>query len=290
MKRSSNNSRLIGVALVSVLIVFSLFAILSANSLAWPSLVQLLGRGNSLINRHLPPTGELVVQSNFFGSFLTNFVNAVALNGSGSPYPINFEMPLQVKVTINTTIPPIEIALSNQTDSNGHMVANLTQGVYAMGVDSPYSNFTVRISIVTNEITYFTLNVTQTQQVASFFDLSDRDSTGQVLPSDNIYLEINRTGFQFNSTQLLNIETYQLVQCQTPFGGIGGPCSFYSQIGSVPVTLLSLSKSSDNTSTWLKLTPRSPIYTSGVQYVALSTFTTSYHILITNSTGGFPIA
>ncbi len=282
----SNNAKLAAVVITGILIVFALFAILSANSLAWPLLSQFGSNRSSPSNPTPPPTGELIVQANLFSSsnLVTNNATIIA--------PLsNNAIPIRGNVTISTIVRPEKIVLFNQT-ANGYLVTNLTQGVYSMEFNSHYSNLTVRISIVTNEITHFVLNVTQIQQMASFYDLVDRDSSGQVLPSDSIYLEINGTVPQINSTQLVDLQTYGYSPCQPLVGpGFGLLiCPTFSTIQSVPVSIASMGQSSSNASTWFVLTPQSPIYTAGVRYVELSSFNSSYSISISNSTGGAPIA
>ncbi|MGI0079555.1 MAG: hypothetical protein ACRECH_08020 [Nitrososphaerales archaeon] len=278
----SNNSRLASVIIASILIVFAFLAILSANSLAWPLGLQV--GSNNKNGSPPPPTGELVVSAS-----LTSY-NGFTLNGT-TIIAQPFYQPLPgVNVTVfalNQARPAP--AFTKQTNDLGSLALNLTQGTYSVHLNTFYSNLSAQVSIVSNHVTYFTLNVNGTQLIASFYDLRDADSIGQVLPSESVYIEISGQQ-QINSSQSLYLSTYGIppiifrgtVSGNTSIPNVA-PANFY-QNQQVPATIVWTY--STNNSLWVEARPQSPLNIFNVQYVGLEQFTATYNI--SNSSSGVP--
>lgn len=285
---SYNSSRLASVAIAAILILFAFLAILSANSLAWPLSLQ---GGNT--NNHgppTPPTGQLSVQASLNQS--SGFaVNGTTIIDSG----VSFQPLSGVIVNIFGTNQRQPLA-SGQTDSFGSLVLNLTQGLYTMQLNTHYSNLSAQVRIITGQTTYFSLNVSGTQHIASFYDLSDMESIGQVLPSEAVYVEISGTQGQINKSEPVDLATYNnypeiysvsvtSINSSCPCNGtFSFPTQSFFQIQQVPATIVSMGESSGTNSLWVEVRPNSPLNTAGVQYVGLEQFITTYRI--TNSSSG----
>ncbi|MGI0078513.1 MAG: hypothetical protein ACRECH_02715 [Nitrososphaerales archaeon] len=273
----SYNSRLASVIIASILIVFAFLAILSANSLAWPLGLQV---GSNNKNGSVPPAGELVISAS-----LTTY-SGFTLNGtkiSAQPLSQTFS---GVNVTI-FNLNQARPAFTGQTNDLGSLVLNLTQGTYSMRLNTLYSNLSAQVSIISNHLTYFTLNVNETQNIASFYDMTDADSIGQVLPSESVYIEIS--GQQpINSNQSVFLATYgppSIILLGNISTSAGGPFSFY-QNQQMPVSATIVWMYSINNSIWVEARPHSPLYIFNVQYVGLEQFATTYNI--SNSSSGVP--
>src|SRR5487761_224572 len=291
---SYNSSRLASVAIAAILILFAFLAILSANSLAWPLSLQ----GGNTNNSHgppTPPTGQLSVQASLSQSsgFIVN--GTTIINSQLSSFqPLSGVI---VSIFGANQRPPLA---SGQTDSFGSLVLNLTQGLYTMQLNTHYSNLSAQVRIITGQVTYFSLNVNQTQHIASFYDFSDMEFIGQVLPSETVYDEINVAQGQINTSEPVDLATYNYPPITYPVGVIilnsSCPCNgtfslstqsfFQVQVQLVPATIVSISESSANDSLWVEVRPNSPLNTVGVQYVGLEQFLTTYRI--TNSSSGVP--
>src|SRR5487761_189048 len=285
-----NSSRLASVAIAVILILFAFLAILSANSLAWPLSLQ----GGNTNNSHgppTPPTGQLSVQASLSQSsgFIVN--GTTIINSQLSSFqPLSGVI---VSIFGANQRPPLA---SGQTDSFGSLVLNLTQGLYTMQLNTHYSNLSLQVRIITGETTYFSLNVNGTQHIALFYDLSDMDFIGQVLPSETVYIEISGAQRQINVSQPVDLTTYNdnpvIIFPVIPPLNSSCPCygnfslstqSFF-QVQQVPATIVSMGESSADNSLWVEVRPNSPLSTVGVQYVGLEQFITTYRI--TNSSSG----
>lgn len=284
-----NSSRLASVAIAAILILFAFLAILSANSLAWPLSLQ---GGNT--NNHgppTPPTGQLSVQASLSQSsgFIVNGTTIIN-SGLSSFQPLSGVI---VSIFGANQRPPLA---SGQTDNSGSLVLNLTQGLYTVDLNTTYSNLRVQVRIVTGETTYFSLNVNGTQHIASFYDLSDTELIGQVLPSEVIYVEMSGAQKQIDVNQPVDLATYNnypgIIYPTIIVPSINSSCpcngtfslstqSFF-QIQQVPATIVSMSTA--NNSLWVEVRPNSPLSTVAVQYVGLEQFITTYRI--TNSSSG----
>jgi hypothetical protein len=287
---SSNRARLAGFLITAVLIVFAFLAILNANLLAWP-LLGVGGGAQSQTNMG-PLSGELIVEAQILqpGSFQK-------IGSEILPFQ-QFSSPLSgVQVEIFSQIQQQFPLASNVTDSSGIMTLNVSQGTYTVRANTGYSNLTIPISIVSGQITHLDVNVTESQSMATFYQLSDKDSVGQVLPSENVFLQFNSSMFQTNATNPHFLQTYFLsaTVLVNSLGNINGSAppqinssstvNSFIQIQQVPATILSISPISGNSSIWVELRPVLPIGTLGVEYVALATYSTAYY-LTNPSVGG----
>lgn len=276
----SNNSRLASVVVASILILFAFLAILNANSLAWPLASQVGNNGNKQ-NPSTPP-GQLVISANLIQP-TPRFTTGIGtiLNSQKQPLP-------GVNATIFALNQLISLA-SMETDSFGYSTLNLSQGLYNVHLNTHYSNLTVQVSIISKEITHLSLNVNETQHLASFFDLMDASFIGQVLPSESVYLEINGSEQQINASQFIDLQIYNFPEISN-----GGNFTIFSisfsQIEQVRVTIVSMTESSANNSFWVELRPNSPVNTTNVQYVGLDDFGTTYNVTISSSGVATPIA
>lgn len=283
---SSNRARLAGFLVTAVLVVFAFLAILNANLLAWP-LLGVGGGARSQTNIG-PLSGELIVQSQILQPQSFQKIGSEIL-------PIQqFSGPLSgVHVEIFSQIQQQFPLASNVTDSSGIMTLNVSQGTYTVIANTGYSNLTIPISIVSGQITHLEVNVTESQSMATFYQLSDKDSVGQVLPSESVFLQFNNSMFQTNATNPHFLQTY--FSSATVLGIINGSgppqinststVDFFVQIQQVQATILSISPPSGNSSIWVELRPVLPIGTLGVEYVALATYSTAYN-LTNPSVGG----
>src|SRR5487761_546333 len=268
----SNNSRLASVVIASILILFAFLAILNANSLAWPLASQVGNNGNKQ-NPSTPP-GQLVISASILrpAGFTTSI--GTILNSQKQPLP-------GVNATIFALNQLISLA-SMETDSFGYSTLNLSQGLYNVHLNTHYSNLTVQVSIISKEITHLSLNVNETQHLASFFDLMDASFIGQVLPSESVYLEINGSEQQINASQFIDLQIYNFPEISN-----GGNFTIitisFSQIEQVRVTIVSMTESSANNSFWVELRPNSPVNTTNVQYVGLDDFSTTYNVVVSTS-------
>ncbi|HKW04729.1 MAG TPA: hypothetical protein VJN71_05465 [Nitrososphaerales archaeon] len=287
---SSNRARLAGFLIAAVLVVFAFLAILNANLLAWP----LLGVGGGAQSRTNvgPLSGELIVKAQILqpGSFQK-------MGGEILPFQ-QFSGPLSgVQVEIFSQIQQQFPLASNVTDSSGIMTLNVSQGTYTVRANTGYSNLTLPISIASGQITHLDVNVTESQSMATFYQMSDKDSVGQVLPSESVFLQFNSSMFQTNATNPHFLQTYfasatVLINSLELINGSAPPqfnststANFFVQIQQVPATILSISPPSGNSSIWVELRPVLPVGTLGVEYLALATFSTAYK-LTNPSVGG----
>jgi hypothetical protein len=288
---SSYRARLVGFLITAVLIVFAFLAILNANLLAWP-LLGVGGGAQSQTNMG-PLSGELIVRAQILqpGSFQKIGSEILPFQQSSGPLS-------GVQVEIFSQVQQQFPLASNVTDSSGIMTLNVSQGTYTVRANTGYSNLTIPISIVSGQITHLDVNVTDSQSMATFYQLSDKDSVGQVLPSESVFLEFNSSMFQINATNPHFLQTYfssPVTVLANPLGIINGSSppqinssstdNFFVQIQQVPATILSISPPSGNSSIWVELRPVLPVGTLGVEYVALATFSTAYN-LTNPSVGG----
>ncbi len=293
---SYNSSRLASVAIAAILILFAFLAILSANSLAWPLSLQ----GSNTNNPHgppTPPTGQLSVQASLTQSSGFTVNGTTIINSQLSSF-----QPLSGVIVNIFGTNQRQPLVSKQTDISGSLVINLTQGLYTMQLNTGYSNLSAQVRIITGQVTYFSLSVNQTQHIASFYDLSDMEFIGQVLPSEAVYVEINGAQGQINTSEPVDLATYNnypdiihpsisgtSINSSCPCNGTFSlPTQSFFQIQQAPATIVSMGESSNN-SLWVEVRPNSPLSTVGVQYVGLEQFLTTY--TITNSSSGVqPVA
>ena len=266
MSSAQKKSRVISIVLLTGLVIFAAIAIVSTNLLSWPLTPQ-FQNGNNSGQGAKPTPSYLLVKAQYTEP------------QSSSAYVVTPAPGIGVRVFYQSVLSLL--VGSNVTDSNGLLRFALRPDRYIVQIQSEYTNFNATVVVGAGSTVLLELNITKESHVATFYDVVDRDSIGQVLPSENIYMELNGVSSIIGLTHAVFIESYSTSYVYPPSENstsLSSSTLTPNLSQTVGGTIVSQTVMPNNATLWVELRPNSPLNLHGVSTLALVSYTSSYMI------------